>query len=160
MPTATYTPLANITLGSSASSVTFSSIPNTYRDLVVVVRVNGLGGDPASRNASVLLNGTRGVQVWVYGASGVVASGTESLDVTLPFGNYRNYAIMNIMDYSATDKHKTILTRAGSPNNVEWIMVGRTTTTSAVTSVELLSPDSGADVWISGSTFALYGIVA
>lgn len=156
----TYVALANITLTGNASSITFSSIPSTFRDLVCVVQVNSLGGDPASRNASVIINGTRGVQVWGYGAAGAAATGQEFADVTMPFGNYRNYAIMQILDYSATDKHKAILTRAGSPVNVEWFMSGRTPFTNAVTSVELLSPDSGADVWVSGTTFALYGIRA
>jgi hypothetical protein len=32
-----YTALANVTLGSSAASVTFSSISQSYRDLVLVI---------------------------------------------------------------------------------------------------------------------------
>ncbi len=95
----------------------------------------------------------------MYGASGAQVSGNEN-SVILPFGNYRNYSIINIMDYSATDKHKTILQRAGSPVNVEWAVAGRVAITSAVTSITLWSPDNGSDVWISGTTFALYGIAA
>jgi hypothetical protein len=37
MPTPTYTPLANVTLGATAATVTFGSIPATMRDLVVIV---------------------------------------------------------------------------------------------------------------------------
>jgi hypothetical protein len=37
MPTPTYIPLATVTLGSADSSVTFSSIPATYRDLILVL---------------------------------------------------------------------------------------------------------------------------
>jgi hypothetical protein len=36
MPTSTYVALATTTLGATAASVTFSSIPATYRDLVLV----------------------------------------------------------------------------------------------------------------------------
>lgn len=155
----TYVALANTTLSSSAASVSFSSIPNSFRDLVLVIQVNGLGGDPSSRGSYLVLNSTEGTSVTMYGASGAQVSGNEN-SVILPFGNYRNYSIINIMDYSATDKHKTILQRAGSPVNVEWAVAGRVAITSAVTSITLWSPDNGSDVWISGTTFALYGIAA
>jgi hypothetical protein len=36
MPTSTYVALATTTLGATAASVTFSSIPATYRDLLLV----------------------------------------------------------------------------------------------------------------------------
>ena len=41
MPTPTYTPLANVTLGAAASSVTVGSIPATYRDVICVVVAEG-----------------------------------------------------------------------------------------------------------------------
>jgi hypothetical protein len=37
-----YTALANVTLGSSAANVTFSSISGSYRDLVLIVNGNEL----------------------------------------------------------------------------------------------------------------------
>ena len=43
----TYTPIATQTLGSSAASVTFSSIPGTYTDLMLISFAQGQasGGD-------------------------------------------------------------------------------------------------------------------
>jgi hypothetical protein len=41
MPTPTYDLIESTALGSSASSITFSSIPSTYRDLVLVIDVIG-----------------------------------------------------------------------------------------------------------------------
>ena len=54
MPTPTYTPLANVTLASTTSTVTFSSIPATYRDLLVVAQCGVVG--PATENLQLSLN--------------------------------------------------------------------------------------------------------
>lgn len=160
MPTPTYDWISTTTLAANTAEVVLSSIPQGYRDLVLIIQIDNLAGNPGSRNASIFLNGTRGTQVWMYGAGGVVQSGQELADVTVPFGNSVNSATINFMDYSATDKHKMILTRAGDPSNVTWAMAGRVPLTSAVTSISILAPDNGADAWTSGSTFALYGIVS
>jgi hypothetical protein len=162
MPTPTYTALANITLGSSASSVTFSSIPATYRDLVVVsqalattstflvFRVNG--------NSSNVYN-----NVHMVGYAGITgsfsATNTNSLQGvgnlnTAGFGN----SIAQLMDYSATDKHKSILMRIGDPSvDAVTALAGRVAITDAINSVNL-SPNAGS--FASGSTFALYGIAS
>jgi hypothetical protein len=55
MPTPTYTPLATVTLGSSASSVTFSSIPGTYRDLILIFDGTGSG---TTGNLRMTFNGS------------------------------------------------------------------------------------------------------
>ena len=48
----TYTPLQSIVLTSSASSVTFSNIPQTYQDLVLVVNPSGVGAN-TDENCSI-----------------------------------------------------------------------------------------------------------
>jgi hypothetical protein len=54
MPTNTYVALATQTLGSAAASVTFSSIPATYTDLVLITSVqNNSGGNRAMQ---IILN--------------------------------------------------------------------------------------------------------
>ena len=35
--TPTYIPLATTTLGSASNSITFNSVPATYRDLIVII---------------------------------------------------------------------------------------------------------------------------
>ncbi len=52
MPTPTYIALATITLNADASQVVFSSIPNTYRDLVI----QGFGPTANNPNAKIYFN--------------------------------------------------------------------------------------------------------
>jgi hypothetical protein len=51
MPTPTYKALATVTLGSSAATVTFGSIPAIYRDLVVVFN----GGVVGTSNVNIFV---------------------------------------------------------------------------------------------------------
>ena len=68
---------------------------------------------------------------------------------------------INIMDYSATDKHKTALSRlnvvSGSSQPGVSMASHRWANTSAITSI-LVKPYSGN--FTSGSTFALFGIAS
>jgi hypothetical protein len=155
MPTPTYTPLATVTLGSSASSVTFSSIPATYRDLVVAyngqtttggnieLKVNG-----DSSNSSVVAAGVFDTTIFSF-----AANRTELLNFDV---GRRQTILFNAMDYSATDKHKTILVRGGADNNTGMVAF-RWASTSAVTSLFIACTNG---TFNSGSTFSLYGIVA
>jgi len=52
----TYEPIASQTLGSAASSVTFSSIPQGYTDLVLVLNVKGSTANFPSLHKQVLVN--------------------------------------------------------------------------------------------------------
>jgi hypothetical protein len=122
--------------------------------------IQGLTGGASSRNAYLTLNSTTGTSVFMYGGPSTQVSGTDGGDAQLPFGSGRNICIVNIMDYSATDKHKTILQRTGQDYNVVWANASRVAITSAVTSVSCVGSDSGSDQFIAGCTFSLYGIAA
>jgi hypothetical protein len=159
MPTPTYTSLATITLGSSASSVTFSSIPATYRDLVLVV--NGTLTD--NTNIRVRFNGDTGSNYsFVY--AGGTSSGPESAALTFAFalvgdfGTSQSTVIGQIMDYSATDKHKTVLGR-GNRFSTEAVQMtaNRWANTSAITSI-VVFPGLGS--MNTGTTLSLYGIAS
>lgn len=163
MPTPTYTPLANITLGSSASSVTFSNIPNTYRDLIlitdiditaqtngyVMVRVNG---DTGSNYTEVFMSSLgptsqSNTRTFFYNDYGVDVTG-------------RAIRIYQFMDYAVTDKHKTVLGRSSmgaSANGAVTAAAFRWASTSAITSIAFTR---NAGNFNSGSTFALYGVIA
>jgi hypothetical protein len=152
-----YTALANVTLGSSASSVTFSSISQAYRDLVLVINAPAGGvfgylrfnGDSGSNYSAVRMYGSgtaTGSDTGLIGSSAINIS---------EFYNEQNLTTVNIMDYSATDKHKTVLSRANAPAYYVFGIAGRWANTAAITSL-VVSPSSGT--FNSGGTFALYGV--
>jgi hypothetical protein len=159
MPTPTYTPLANVTLGTATASVTFSSIPATYRDLILVINTTGntgagfyfqFNGDTGSNYSYVYALGESA------GASSAVVTATEGRMGNIETG--LGVHILNIMDYSATDKHKTVLVRSdNAPANRTWMFANRWASTSAITSVRIFP--FGATM-SSGATLSLYGIVS
>lgn len=158
MPTATYTPMATITLGSSASSVTFSNIPNTYRDLILIVNGTGtatatfgvqFNNDTANNYTYVEMNGD--------GSTGSSSSGTLSQALIGRLTTSMSVATGHIMDYSATDKHKTVLGRGGASNELTRASASRWASTSAITSVKVL-PLSNS--FASGTVMSLYGVIA
>ena len=166
MPTPTYTPLANITLGSSAASVTFSSISQAYRDLVLVIVGRSSVTTSASDDTKLNFN-TGGLYPMVNmsgdGTSATTssASGPSTMDFgplsTSYSGNTANsQVVMNIMDYSATDKHKTVLIRHDNKLRTT-AEVSRWNQTAAITSILLDLTDGN---FVVGSTFALYGVAA
>jgi hypothetical protein len=164
MPTPTYTPLATRTLTSTATSVTFSSIPATYRDLILVTDAT-ITQAGSTDGYGLRFNGDTGSNYsWVrmVGASSTPSSGTGTS--TYAFNGVigdanRRPSIFQIMDYSATDKHKTTLSRS-SGSNGNWTMaaVTRWANTAAITSVLIRS--DGSYNFSVGSTFSLYGIIS
>jgi hypothetical protein len=157
MPTPTYTPLATVTLGSSAASVTFSSIPATYRDLILTV----VGTSTGSADGLLRFNGSSSNYsgVFMFGSgSGSGGSGTVST-TQVPVGLFNTTqanSTIQIMDYSATDKHKTCLVRQGNSTYVIAI-ASRWADTSAITSL-LVGIESGS--LAAGMTLSLYGVIA
>jgi hypothetical protein len=65
--------------------------------------------------------------------------------------------ITQIMDYSATDKHKTVLSRANRAAVGVNAQAARWASTSAIT---LITLNAGTNNFGSGSSFYLYGIVS
>jgi hypothetical protein len=165
MPTPTYTPLANITLGSNTTSVTFSSITSGFRDYIIVfdgamsagntnlgIRFNG---DTASNYSNELM----------YGAGsggGTAAAGTTNF-FTLGYVTTtdRITGTAHILDATTTDKHKSGLNRYGQPsgtgNPLVAAVANRWANTAAITSITVLAL---TNAMATGSTIALYGIAA
>ena len=163
MPTPTYTALANTTLAGTASSVTFSSIPATYRDLVVVF----IGAGSTDLEGRIRLNSDTGSNYNYVRMSGSGSATTSTSATSQTSGFVSAIAkatstgalqmTINIMDYSATDKHTTIISVANQSANGSEAFANRWANTAAVTSVQILTSTGN---WAIGTTAAIYGIAS
>lgn len=162
--------LATTTLTSTTGNVTFSSIPSTYRDLRVVIHAKDAATTPPGYQTVIKLNSTTTPSTsWVSlsgnGTSAVSNSTTGEIGTLINYYSAPNNALsfmatVDILDYSATDKHKTSISRAsnggGNYAGVDAI-ISRFPSTSAVTSLQISIPGTGFAI---GSTFSLYGVSA
>jgi hypothetical protein len=161
MPTPTYTPLANVTVAVAAASITFSSIPATYRDLVLVVES---GSTIAGNDRNIRFNSDSGGNYFVVemNGSGIAPASSATSSRTSGYIGYNNStarttSITQLLDYSATDKHKTSLSRFTDGSSFTGAMCNRWANTAAITSVTVFPSSS---TFAAGSTFALYGIAS
>jgi hypothetical protein len=153
----TYTPIATTTLGSAASSVTFSSISGSYTDLVLVANYTGSISD---QFINIQFNSDSGsnysnTNLFGDGSSATSNRNSNATAVRAAFyGSAQSNFIANLMNYSNTTTNKTVVSR----DNTNTFVVSRVNlwrSTSAITSM-VLAMSSGNIA--SGSTFTLYGV--
>tara|TARA_R110000803_G_scaffold97897_1_gene166023 strand:+ start:447 stop:923 length:477 start_codon:yes stop_codon:yes gene_type:complete len=157
MATPTYTLIDSVTLGSAASSVTFSSIP-AGGDAVLVADCTPTGG------ASILFtvnsdSGSNYNYVYMRGNGSSATSATASSGTTgnLGYLDAKSLITMSFQDYSATDKHKSILSRTNTGGYV-FANANRWASTAAITAFSLTL--SGGESFAIGSTFNLFQLVS
>jgi hypothetical protein len=158
MPTATYRPLATVTLGSSTSAITFSNIPATYRDLILILD----GTASVGINGSVYFNSDTTASNYSYtrmNGNGSTTSSNSGTNIWFDLQTSRSMVRIEIIDYSATNKHKTSLSRWDNPSSVVGATSIRWANTAAVTSLQVKDTNNAA-TFASGSTFSLYGVIA
>ena len=154
----TYTPIATTTLGSAVSSYTFSSIPSTYTDLVMV-----FNGTSTSANISLQFNGDTGAN---YSATRIRGNGTTASSARFTGQTYMlggssestNTAtvIWQVQNYSNSTTYKTGFCRGGGAGNQVEAYVGLWQNTASITSLTVFNTGT----LNSGSTLTLYGIQA
>lgn len=162
MPSA-WTALANVTLGSSASTVTFSSISGSYRDLVLVQNATSADGSTYT-GMRLRFNSDAGTN-YFYCALGAEStaftfSGSAAQMPTGTMAPQQAVSITQIFDYAQTDKHKPVISRYGYASTTGdgvALWAERWASTSAITSIQLFP---AANSFAAGSTFALYGVSA
>lgn len=156
----TYEPIATQTLGSAALTVTFSSIPSTYTDLVIAAT----GLTTAGTTLAMRFNGdtaTNYSETYLLGNAGTASSGGDtSVNKMYLFNWYsdsQGTGLINIQNYSNTTTYKTALMRGGQAGYNVWATVGLWRSTSAINQVALTGDAATFQI---GSTFTLYGIAA
>ena len=165
---ATYEPIATTTASGSSATITFSSIPSTYTDLVLVVgSVSTTSGAPnitltfnsdtGTNYSNTLLEGTGANATSTRRTS--VANITEGNAISLG-GTNPSTVTYNIMNYANTSTYKTVLIRTAYPTTTYTgtsAVVGLWRSTAAINAMAL---NLGAGNFSSSSVFTLYGIKA
>jgi len=159
MPTNTYVALDTKTIGTAVSSVTFTSIPSGYTDLVMVI--NGTtasdgsyrfqcNGDTATNYSSTLLYGNGTSAISLRGSNETSGAGGRS-------GTSNSTSIIQFMNYANTNTFKTVISRGNNPGAILTAQVSLWRNTSAITSILISSEGGNLQV---GSTFTIYGIAS
>lgn len=158
MATPTEIPIATTTL-TGGTSYTFSSIPSTYTDLVMVLSVATASG---SSNLAMQYNADTGSNysfTRIYG-NGTSAASSRASSVPDNYigdiGTTISTNIIQIQNYSNSTTYKTALSRSNdtSTNVQAWVTLWRST--SAINAIKVYA--TGGQTFANGSTLTLYGI--
>jgi hypothetical protein len=169
-PSGAYDSIATTTLSSSANTVTFSSIPATYKHLQI--RMFARDSRTATlNNASFRVNGDTATN---YSAHALYGDGASVGSFAAPAQNLAyagtissasatasafGVSILDVLDYTNTNKYKTFRALTGFDSNgagSSRLFSGLWMSTSAITSITF-TPESSGD-FVQYSSFALYGI--
>lgn len=163
--------IATQTVTVAAASITFSSIPSTYKHLQIRAIARDTSASSGSTGYALRLNADGGSNyTWhrLYGnGSTVTAAGATSqsylnVDASSLGGSSLSSdfaaSIINIQDYASTTNNKTARMFAGADLNGSGVVSLSSSawlSTSAVNSITIYAAQIAFAI---GSTFALYGI--
>lgn len=156
----TYEPIASFNSLSGAASVSFTSIPSTYTDLVLVVSNSG----NATRSPLVTFNNDTGTN---YSVTRLIGDGSSAgsdrytsqnfiYAAIVPSGSFST-CIINVMNYANTTTYKTALSRGSGASASVVATVGLWRSTNAINRIDYIL---NQDTFNAGSTATLYGIKA
>lgn len=170
----TFQLIASNTLSSAAASVTFSSIPGTYTDLVIRMSARQSSAFNFYTFNVILNTGTAGLYSYIELAGsggGAFSGGSTNTDAIWAYGsttsnssattNTFGSAEIYIPNYTASQE-KQIFASGVTENNATstytyvGIAANSFRSTSAITQIEIDSPQTSN--WVAGSSFFLYGI--
>ena len=167
-----YESIATLTASGGETSLTFNSIPSTYKHL----QIRGIYRDTYTANTFALgvtlqFNSDTGSNYSRHSliGDGSAASAQGSASQTYIQVSNAGYSgtnpifgasITDIIDYASTTKNKTVRAFSGADgNSATYPQVGLDSgawlSTSAITSIKI---NKGLTAFAAGTTFALYGI--
>jgi hypothetical protein len=158
----TYEAITTQTLGSNQSTITLSSIPQTYTDLIIIAN----GASTSGGSMHTKFNGDGGANyscTFFYGDGSGIA-GSRSLSQANGIFGARNGigsqggGIMRINNYSNTNTYKVMFTRQFGQDQIVWFSTGRWGNSAAITSISFTDESGGQ--FTTGFTITLYGIKA
>lgn len=158
----TYEPIATTTLSSAQSTVTFTSISQSYTDLMIVVA----GTISSGSYLSFRFNGDTGTnysntEMEQYSTSsiGSARNTTVSYLYNGSFQTGQSNSITHILNYSNTTTNKTAITRSTYTTSGIKGSIGLWRNTAAISTIEI-GNGGGASTYGVGTTLTLYGIKA
>jgi hypothetical protein len=160
--TNSYESIATVTLGSAASSVSFTGIPSTYKHLQVrTMFLYSNSGDNlvCSYNSGAFSN----VKVhYLFGNGATVTAGNDTSIISVNAGNTStafSVGVYDFLDYTDTNKTHTLRYLQGQDVNGSGVMVlGSALATNTAAINALTFSFSGGANFRTYTQFALYGI--
>jgi hypothetical protein len=153
----------------SSGTITFSSIPQTYKHLQVRYTAKTSSTLVTLRELTMQVNSTTSINTHYLFANGggVSASyntstfGMRNMAMTASDASMANsygVGIIDILDYANTNKNKTIRAFSGNtPDNQVYLTSGLYISTAAITDLSFKSIQSG-ETFPTATRFSLYGI--
>jgi hypothetical protein len=162
----TYEPIRATTVGTATSTVTFSSIPQTYTDLILV---SNYATSVLNEDAYVQFNSDTGSnysRTHIRGNGSSVFSSRASSQPFIPIdidssGTTLSTGLQtttHIMNYSNSTTFKNTLCRSGTTGGSftgTTLLVGLWRNTNAITTIDIKATGGN---FVVGSTFTFYGV--
>jgi hypothetical protein len=165
--TSSYESISTVTVGSGGqSTITFSSIPSTYKHLQIRAIAKSAGAFTQGR---VKVNSDTSSVYTLHQITGngstVTSNGyaNEAGPVTIPIrmpdtASIFGVIVMDILDYQNTNKFKTIRTLGGADLNGSGSMILSSNLFRSTSAISQLDFDGNGENFAQYSQFALYGI--
>jgi hypothetical protein len=165
MATNTYVAIETKTITSTVTEVTFTAIPQTYTDLVLIASPKcDTTRDLQIRVGNGTLDTDNNYSTIAGWASTTTAGSNKLQNATYMYGNYyagatatagQNHRTYHFNNYSNTTTFKSVLERSSTASLGSDMLVGTWRSTSAINTISIF-PLSGNIV--ADSVFTLYGI--